>query len=244
MNVAFPLHRFEEFGRLTSSEISAVSNLAKPAREYPRHGIIRREGESASEFYLLADGWVASSVTMPDGGRQIMKVHLPGDALGTPSMSTDNAVETLVALTPVVVAAVTFESFGRLIAEHPRIATLFLLSVQRERVALMDWLSSIGRTKAEARLAALLIDLFRRLEQVGAVQDQSFKLLLTQEQIGDAIGMTAVHANRMFKELEADGLIARDHQQLTICNYEGLKRLAALPVRKLRTHLDWLPTAR
>lgn len=239
----YPLHRHMEFGALTDSEREAVAGLADAPRKYARTETIRDEGSVATGYYFLIEGWATASVTLPDGGRQILKIHLPGDSLGTPSMSVSHAAETLTALTDTWVGAVPFERFGRLFTTHPRIAAFFLLSVQRERVSLMDQLASMGRTSSEARLAALLLDLADRLALIGAVENDSFRLMLTQEQIGDVLGLTSVHINRTVRELEQRGLIARKRQVVTILDRARLARLAARPGRRLRTDLAWLPPA-
>lgn len=241
--MTFSLHRFEEFGKLSPTELAAVAALGDAPRRYGRNEIIRSEGDVASDFYLLIDGWASSAVTLPGGGRQIMKFHLPGDALGTPSMSVARASETLTTITPAIISTVPFDRFGDLLREQPRVTALFLLSCQRERVALMDWLASVGRTLSEARLAALFLDLRERLQPLGLVEGDAFHLPLTQEQIGDALGLTSVHVNRMMRELEDQGLIARDRQRLHLRDRPALQRLSALPVRALRTDLDWLPPA-
>lgn len=244
MTREFPLHRFQEYGDLNDAELRAVAALADEPRRYARNQVIRSEGRVGDGFFLLFEGWAAASVSLPDGGRQILKVHLPGDALGTPSMSVALTAETLTALTPAVVCSVSFERFGRLVDAHPRVAAFFLLSVQRERVALMDQLASMGRTSAECRLAALLVDLIERLEPLGLVDGDRFTACLTQDEMGDVLGLTGVHINRTMRELEHRGLIARERQCITVLDRPGLVRLAARPQRDLRADLGWLPTAR
>lgn len=206
--------------------------------------MIRSEGRTGDGFFLLLEGWAAASVCLPDGGRQILKVHLPGDALGASSMSVALTAETLTAITPAIVCSVSFERFGRLLEDHPRVAACFLLSAQRERVSLMDKLASIGRTSVECRLAALLVDLIERLEPLGLVEDDSFTACLTQDEIGDVLGLTGVHVNRTMRELEQRGLIERCRQRITVLDRPALVRLAARPRRDLRSDLDWLPAAR
>lgn len=239
-----PLNRFSEFGRLTDAEMAAIEGLGGPQTMLPRHASIRREGDPVTGFFLLSKGWAISSTLLPDGGRQILKFHLAGDVLGTPSMCCDRAVETLTAITPIVVSEVPLPRFGALLEEHPRVAAMFLLSVQRERVSLMDQLASIGRTAADARIAALLLDLNDRLRAIGLGSDQGFELPLTQEHIGDALGLTAVHVNRMLRHLETQGLIAREGHRLTIVDRTQIARLAGRPARPLRSDLSWLPQSR
>jgi DNA-binding transcriptional regulator LsrR (DeoR family) len=63
-----------------------------------------------------------------------------------------------------------------------------------------------------------------------------YVLPMTQEQLGDATGLTAVHVNRMLKNLEKEGLIARDRNKITIANWVGLSRLSDFNPTYL--HLD------
>lgn len=244
MATQFPLHRFQEFGPLNKNELEAINTLGLPPTSFSRHQIIRREGEKPAEVFLLLQGWVASCIILPDGGRQILKFHLPGDVLGSPSMSCEYTVETLTAVTNAVVVKVPLERLGRIFTDHPRIATFFLLSVQRERVALMDQLASMGRTSSESRLAALILDIYERLLPLGMVMDNSYEFPLTQELIGDFVGLTAVHVNRVMRVLTDRGLISRQGQRMTILNAGEMTHLAARPTRPFRTDLSWLPPAK
>ncbi len=241
---AVPLHRFQEFGELTAAETAAVVALGDPPRHYARNQAIRREGEPVAEFFLLVSGWAISSTLLPNGGRQILKIHLPGDVLGSPSMCSDRAVESLTAATTASVSVVPLKRIGALMEAHPRVAGYFLLSVQRERVSLMDQLASMGRTPADARLAAFLLDLADRLAPTAAVEADGFDLCLTQEQVGDTLGLTPVHVNRMLRALVARNLIKRVGHRVAILDRAAMSMLAARPNRPLRTQLDWLPASR
>jgi CRP/FNR family transcriptional regulator, anaerobic regulatory protein len=173
-----------------------------------------------------------------------LKVHVPGDALGTPSMCMLRTVEELSALTDVVVSHVSLGRFAALCEAHPRLAMKFMLSVQLERVALMDRLSSIGRTSAVQRIAALILDLLERLEPLGQAHGDTFSMALTQEQIGDVVGLTSVHTNRALKALTDDGLISRSGTAFEVVNRQQLAKLAAMPTRLPHVDPPWLPRAR
>jgi len=238
------LRRLEDFTTLTPEEAEAVRALGGPIIRLDRLREIRREGEPATGFFMLEKGWATASHILPSGSRQILKIHLPGDILGTPSMCSDQAVETLSSITPVVIRFVPLTQFGALIDAHPRLGALFLLSVQAERLALMDQLAEMGRTTAEAQLAAFLLDIARRLDRLGEVQNDSFALRLTQEHIGDLLGLTNVHVNRMIRLPEDKLLIRRDRERITILDRPGLTKLASRPQREKRKELSWLPKSR
>ncbi len=235
-----PLHRFQEFLPLTDADAEAVHALGEPPVTLPRHAVLRREGEVPRHVYLLIDGWVSSSVLLPGGERQIVKFHLSGDVLGSPSMCLAQAADTLTALTPVTISRVPLASFGGLFAASPRFAAAMFLSVQRERVALMDRLAAVGRTAAIARVAALLLDLEERLRAVRAGPEGTFDLPLTQEQIGDHVGLTAVHVNRVFRQMVEGGLIARERQRIVLLDPARLRLMSARQQRVLARDTDWL----
>ncbi|MFK3889196.1 Crp/Fnr family transcriptional regulator [Sphingomonas sp. NPDC079357] len=206
----------------------------------PRHAVLRREGEVPRHVYLLLSGWVGASVLLPGGERQIVKFHLPGDLLGTPSMCLAQAADTLTALTAVTISRVPLAAFGALFASSPRFAAAMLLSVQRERVALMDRLAAIGRTPAIARVAALLLDVQERLRPLGAVSEDGFDMPLTQEQIGDHLGLTAVHVNRVFRQMAEAGLVSRDRHRISLLDAGRLRSMSARQQRVMTRDVGWL----
>lgn len=239
----YPLHRFTDMAALTADEMQRLRSLGDPPVHYGRKATVRSEGEPADCIYLLLDGWVAASMMLPSGSRQIMKVHLPGDVLGSPSMALDAAAETLTVLTPCALARVPLRRLRDLFASHPRLAGLFLMAAQFERVALMDTIASIGRTDAREQIIAFLLDLHDRLARIGAVEDGSFEVPMTQAQISDKLGMTPIHLNRTLRVLEAEGLISCSGRTFELHDMVTLRRQSQLPRRRLRPDPEWLPAA-
>jgi hypothetical protein len=68
-----------------------------------------------------------------------------------------------------------------------------------------------------------------------------FEHPLTQEQIGDTIGLTAVHVNRVFRGLEEKKLILRDGHSIELLDIAALRRLSGVSARTLAQDLSWLP---
>ena len=59
----------------------------------------------------------------------------------------------------------------------------------------------VGRREAHGRIAHLLCELLVRLRAVELVEDHAFNLPVTQAELGDALGISAVHVNRVPQEL-------------------------------------------
>lgn len=224
--------RLGEFVVLSSRERSALAGLLEPVQHWPRHHMLRHEAAEPSHLYLLTQGWVASSIALASGKQQIVKVHLPGDLLGAPSLCLTTTVDCLTAMTPIAVHAI---SRSRLIATfeaYPRIALSLFLSAQKERVALMESLVVVGQAPAHVRIAATLTNLFDRLSERGDAPGGMFHMPLTQRDLGDLIGITPVHVNRTLREMDRLNLIKRSDQTISLLDVDRLRRIAGLPVRR------------
>lgn len=233
-----------ELVALTPAERSTLERLEERQRHVRRGAILLREKEGGGELFILRKGLMMSYVLLDDGSRQILRFLFPGDMLGISSMVYRESPETLCALSDCIVCPFDHSAFSELVTAHPRLSALILVFSQIERVALTDRLAALGRTSAKARVAALLLDLRNRLRSTDRSIDRVFALGLTQEEIGDATGLTAVHVNRMLRQLEEEGMIARGSGRVTLLDARALARAANYVDRYEGLDLSWLPAAR
>lgn len=237
----YPIHRYQQLANLTPAEESALLGLGDPEQEHQRHDVLQREGEPVSGFFLLVEGWAISSIDLVNGRRAIQKLHLPGDMMGTPNMALTTAAYRLTAVTNIVTTFVHFQRFGKLFHSNPRLAALFTVAVQLERLMLMDTLAVVGNVSSKERVARLLLDIHDRLMPLGAVDRKAFHLPITQEIMSDMLGMTSVHMNRVLRELDREGLIERWDHMIRLNDLNRLRSIAAMPVRKPAFEPNWLP---
>ena len=236
--------RLSHYVRLSAGEQAALEGLEEQDRHFRRGAVIIGENKPPRELYIVRSGWLHSSVLLGNGSRQIMRFHFQGDILGLPLLAFADSPETVTAVTDAVLCPFSRERLAAVIADHPRIAALLLGLAVADRVSLADRLASVGRTSARARVSSLLCEIFARMLRLGAAHDAAIPIPLTQEEIGDATGLTAVHVNRMMRGIVQDGLIERSnggHVRLL-----DDKRLAAEANFVDRTGIEtgWLPPPR
>jgi CRP-like cAMP-binding protein len=118
----------------------------------------------------------------------------------------------------------------RNLVDSNRVFPAFSAAVEALIAAECDLLAertvSLGRRNAKERMAHLLLELFQRLDRVGLVADDSFGLPLTQEMMGDALGLSVVHVNRTLRVLREDGLVTVGLGRATIHDPEALSAVA------------------
>lgn len=236
--------RLSDLVPLTPAEHAALERLEERERSVRRGVMIQRENDRAGDMFVVRKGVLMSSMLLDDGSRQILRFLFPGDVIALSSLVYREAPETLTALSDAIVAPFERATLSEIIAAHPRLAALLLVYSQVERAALTDRLAALGRTSARARVAAVLIDMRNRLRTGDKAITDTFTLGLTQEELGDATGLTSVHVNRMLRQIEEEGLIARENGRVTFTNERGLLRAANYVDRYEGLDLSWLPAAR
>jgi len=229
---------------LTPGERAALDRLEERERSLRRGATLVREKDHGGEMFVLRKGTVMSSVLLDDGSRQILRFMFPGDLLAGSALVYREATETLTALTDCTVSPFERPLLAKLITDHPRLAAVIMVYSQIERAALTDRLAALGRTSAKARVAAILIEIRNRQRMMNPALGSSFVLGLTQEEIGDATGLTAVHVNRMLRQLEEEHLIARETGRMILKDERALSRAANYVDRYTGLDLAWLPDPR
>jgi CRP-like cAMP-binding protein len=75
-------------------------------------------------------------------------------------------------------------------------------------------------------MAHLFCELLVRLDIVGLAEDNSFEFPLTQLELSECLGLTAVHTNRTLKELRKRELMALEGRRASILDLATLQCVA------------------
>jgi CRP/FNR family transcriptional regulator len=221
--------RLASFASHTAVDLAAFALITGPSREVRRGAVLRHQGDPSPDVYRLTQGWLVCSLATAEGGRQITKIHLPGDLVGMPSLAASEGAETIAALTDAVIEVVPLEAFSRVCREYPRFVMMLFLWSQEERIRLMHQLTLVGQAQGERRMAAFLLTIYHRLLLNIPETGSSFALPMTQGDLGDATGMSVVHANRSIKALRQRELVAIHDGVVTILDLDALQQFAGTP---------------
>jgi hypothetical protein len=93
----------------------------------------------------------------------------------------------------------------------------------------------LGRQTAYERVAHFLLEVQRRLEIAGLGDGQRFPLPLTQEIMGDALGLSIVHVNRTLQQLRRERLIELRSGVTILLQRDLLASIANFQPAPLRT---------
>jgi CRP-like cAMP-binding protein len=213
--------KLETLADLPEGDRRALMSVCGEAREVEARRSIIREGDRPDHVHLMVEGWAARYKLLPDGARQITAFLIPGDFCDhhvTILGEMDHGITTLTK------AKVAFIPRGEMdsLTDRPKLAKALWWASLVDEAVLRSWIVSIGRRDAFEGVGHLMCELYVRMKNVGLVEDHSFELPLTQEELADALGLTPVHINRVLKRMRAEELITLKGGTLHILDYERL----------------------
>jgi len=218
-----PLARkLSAFIRLSEPELTVLTGLHRRRRSFRAGGDLVHQGQADSSAYILASGWVASYKLLPDGTRQIVDFHIPGDFLGLRSILFRTADHNIEAVTNIEVSEVQANDLLSAFSTSPRLATAVLWAASRDEAMVVEHLVGIGRRSAFERTAHLLLELGARLKLVGLASTAGYACPLSQYMLADALGLSAVHINRVLRELREEGLLTFQRGRVIFGDFDRL----------------------
>ena len=218
--------KLNTFVRLLPDEVACLADLQSRRRTVPALTEIVYEGQSDHRAWILQEGWANCYKLVPSGGRQIISFPLPGDIMGLRSVLLRTSDHSFASLTDAVISDVSRQRITEIFHQFPRIAVAILWATSRDEAMVVEHLVNIGRRSAIERLAHLFLELGHRLEMVGLASSGGFTCPLNQYVLADALGLTAVHVNRVLRQLRERELITLKAHQVIIQDLDGLRALA------------------
>jgi CRP-like cAMP-binding protein len=195
--------------KLDAADREAILALPFHVKIREHNQYIVREHDAATHSCLMLSGFSIRTKLTGTGGRQIVAIHMKGELVDLQNSFLETADHSVQALTTCKVAYIPQQAILQLAMERPMVGRAMWVDTLVDASIFRDWITNVGRRDARTRIAHLLCEFSLRLKLASLGQDNDYELPMTQEQLGDATGLTSVHVNRTMKALEAEGLIDR-----------------------------------
>jgi len=198
--------------------------------------------EQSSNLYILKSGWLYRYVDLLDDKRQVLRVHYPGDIVGLTDVAMEATIGDTMTASEVILCPFPKKNLDTIFEQSPRLTALIFSLGMLEQAILMDRITMIGRSSAVNRVANYMLEIHSRLRtHTDDATFNSFELLLTQEVIADALGLTNVSVSNAFTQLEDEKKIVRNRKVLTLLDPEKLKQELNFKDRYFKIDTSWFP---
>lgn len=219
-----PLVRKLEYrANFSAADRSALLGLPHVVRSLESHHYVVRERDRATHSCVMLSGFSVRHKIVAGGFRQIVAIHMKGEMVDLQNSLLGAADHSVQMLTRGQVAMIPREEIIRVAFERPAVGRAMWIDTLVDASIHREWIASVGRRNAHTRIAHLLCEFALRMKHAGLGEETGYHLPMTQEQLGDATGLTSVHVNRTIKSLEREGLIERvGPRSITIGDWKKL----------------------
>ncbi len=180
----------------------------------------REPGAPRNEVMFVRSGILAKFKADASGGRQIVALRFPGEGILPRNTPAHYGVQAIVRSEVMVGQS---RDFNALVEQHPEMRHFFSRLLQRNEDIGYEWLVNCGRRDATARVAHLLCETAVRMNSRDGRLDNPF----TQQQIADITGQTSVNVNRVFADMERQGLIRRKGREIDFVDWPEMRRVGS-----------------
>lgn len=218
------IHKLRSLVELTADDERAVRSLSAQRTQVSRHRDILPRLREPDFVYVIVSGWAARYGLRADGSRRITGFMLRGDFCGIHAVAGAAMDHAIVAITDCEMAAIPIAEMEALVARVPLIGKALWRAKLIDEAILRQWLLSSG--DALQAIARMLCELHARARAAELYHDGACEVPITQEQLGDAVGLTGVHTNRTLQKLRSFGYIEFANGHLRILQPQELTTLA------------------
>lgn len=210
---------------ISADEEQAIRAMISEVRDVPADRKIIRRGQELQESLLLLDGWIARTKDLREGGRQISELQFSGDFTDMHGFTLKRLDHNLVTLTLCRIAVAPHERMKAVMERFPHLVRVYWTMTNIDAAIHREWTVSLGRRSALSRMAHLFCEIFERLKVAGLNDGNAYDFPLTQQELGECLGLTSVHINRTLQALRRTGLVKLENRRLNILDMSGLKNL-------------------
>jgi CRP/FNR family transcriptional regulator, anaerobic regulatory protein len=220
-------HRPEIRDNLERGE-AKIRELAAQNVRTLKAGSVLIDAESDHQYvYRLRSGWAGRVREIEDGRSAFILIFMPRDLFAVKSMFVDRHPDEVRTLSDIEVEQIDQRVLREAFCD-PDIALRCAWQIEEEERRLHSWIVGLGRGGADERIALMLVDFRGRLAESKAQAKElvEFAVPMTQEQIGDFVGISPVHVNRVLKTFREAGIATLKGGKCRILDPDALARVA------------------
>ncbi|VAW68760.1 hypothetical protein MNBD_GAMMA09-3527 [hydrothermal vent metagenome] len=214
-----------------SNNESIPDNLVKHQKKISKTQHLFKSDEIFKNVFAVKSGMFKSVYHFDDGREQIIDFHLPGELIGFDAIDNDRYTCSVVAITNSSYCEMNLPSHAPHEIKNDLIGHMEFQNNVIEALskqARLDQHKSliIGAMNVEQKLAIFLTSIYTRLE-AHSMPSECFTIPMRKD-IANYLGVAIETVVRLLKKLEKNQLITSCGKQVTLSNYEEIKKLSRL----------------
>lgn len=210
---------------MSEDEKRLLESLVESTEWHERPTRLIAIGERCNRSTMLIEGFMLRTLD-GEGKRHAVSFHVPGDFVDLHCFALKRLDHHLDTVGRVKVGYVPHAALEDVMRDRPHLARLFWFSTLLDAAMHREWIMTLERLTTPRRLAHIFAEIRRRLWMVGLSEPDGFASPLTQSDLAEMSGATAIHTNRAIRELRESGIATFERGRVTIPDLAELERYA------------------
>lgn len=210
---------------LSESEKARIEGLVSETVDRDHGDRIIARGDVCNTSTMLVEGFMLRTLES-DGKRHAVSFHVPGDFVDLHCFALKRLDHNIDCVGPAKIALVPHERLTAAMADDPHLGRLLWFSTLLDAAVHRQWIMKLEQLTVPRRIAYIFAEIWRRLEMVGLGDETGFDTPLTQNNIAEMCGATAIHTNRAIGKLRAEGIADFRRGRVEIASRETLESFA------------------
>ncbi|SEK24519.1 Crp/Fnr family transcriptional regulator [Halomonas daqiaonensis] len=225
---------------LSTSERELLAGFEQRTQSAAKNELLWRPRTRVGELFILQSGWACTVRCTAGGEQQVIELLLPGDIIGLREFTFMRHVTEASMITQGSIQPFPHENIVDIITASTPLAIALFAIIGRQETLLTERMLMTLHRSARSQVLHFMVETFFRLEKVQPVNLASFEFPVSQRLLGNILGLSPVHINRILKSLEQDGVLKKHRDHIDVYDTQQLIKEAEFDADYLSDELDGL----
>lgn len=226
--VPIPISAAHSFGSLSPELDALLKTHAKKQHLVKKQRLFHR-GSPPDALFCVESGGVRLCVTGANGRESLLNIATPGHWFGEASVFTgENRIHDAFAVLETELLVVPAQTFHTIVDHRPEFLLEFLRLMGLRYKATLERMDENAIQPLPARLASTMLELFRA-EITQLTLGENITLHVSQEDLGQMLGVSRQSVNKVLKEWEEQGFIEVSYRSLVVLQPAALETSICSP---------------
>ena len=231
-------HSYSEGGPLADPALNYLPDALVNALQLSRHRRVQinrgrsmiAPGQNVDSVFLIAEGWAVARLRIQTGDTQILDILGPGSIAGLSRLEdAPNPGYSAIALQEVYAYPIDIRRLLDVCAQDPSLLAWLTDMQSREAKRAQRHIAALGRLPARGRLAFAMLRIIDVAQQTGAsAVDTQIRLPMTQEEIGNMLGLTNVSISKLMSAFRKEGMIDYGRNRILVHDVAALSEICGM----------------
>ncbi|MCD6006282.1 Crp/Fnr family transcriptional regulator [Halomonas sp. IOP_6] len=204
------------YGEMGERSLNMLSTMPQKPMELKKSQRFFAVSDGRSDIFVIKEGWASLAHSTNTSGQGICNIFMPGDIIGMRESFFECHDLIIFPITNCELIKFSGDYLHALCKENEEVRKAITSYVMVNDNVTIERLRSCTHHQSIERVAHFLLEIYARFKFKGLLEGDVFDFPVTQEIVGELLGMTSVHVSRCMTALEQKKIIRKNRSSIKL----------------------------